>query len=221
MAALKFLYKKTLSRPEMVSFLVFPRSKRRLPTVLSLAETGRLLASLEEMRYRAFFWLIYDGGLRISEAVGMKAGDIDRARNIIRILGKGDKERQVKLGDRLYELLQAYWREVRVKDPHSAPLSKDSPLFSNGRGGAISRACARRSLAQAAQKAGISKRVNPHCLRHSFAVHQLETGTDLRVVQVQLGHDSIRSTQTYLHVSTRLILKAPSPLDSLVPKGDQ
>ena len=221
LAAMKFLYKKTLLRPELVSFLVFPKKSRRLPTVLSLEETGRLLAALGDLRYRAFFWLIYDGGLRISEAADLKAGAIDRARTIIRIIGKGNKERQVKLGDRLYELLQAYWREVRLKDPHPEPLSKGSPMFSNVRGGRISLDGARRALAEAAQKAGISKRVNPHCLRHSFAVHQLEAGTDLRVVQVQLGHDSIRSTQTYLHVSTRLILQAPSPMDALVPTGEQ
>jgi site-specific recombinase XerD len=220
-AALRFLYKKTLARPEMVSFLVFPKSPRRLPTVLSLEEVAQLRSALVEPTYHAFFSLIYDAGLRISEAIHLKGGDIDRPRGIIRILGKGGRERQVKLGDRLYALLQAYWKEVRVKAPHSEPLSKDSLLFCNGKGGPISRFGARKALAKAALAAGITKRTNPHCLRHSFAVHQLEAGTDLRVVQVQLGHDSIRSTQTYLHVSTQLILKAPSPLDTLVPTSDQ
>ena len=151
----------------------------------------------------------------------MKVGDIDRPRGVIRILGKGNKERQVKLGDRLYALLQSYWREVRVKEAHPEPVSKDCILFSNGQGGPIGRWTLRRVLKEAALKAGIAKRVSPHCLRHSFAVHQLEAGTDLRVVQVQLGHDSIRSTQTYLHVSTQLLLNAPSPLDALVPTSDQ
>lgn len=218
-AALRFLYKKTLARPEMVSFLVFPKSVRKLPTVLSLEEVAQLRSALMESRYHAFFLLIYDAGLRISEAIQLKAGDIDRSRGIIRILGKGSRERQVKLGDHLYALLQAYWKEIRVKAPHSEPLSKNSRLFCNSKGGPISRHGARKALAKAALAAGITKRTNPHCLRHSFAVHQLEAGTDLRVVQVQLGHDSIRSTQTYLHVSTRLILQAPSPLDALVPPG--
>ena len=220
-AALKFLYKKTLGRPEMVSFIAFPRAAMRLPTVLSLREIDQLLSAMSEPRYHALFSLVYDAGLRISEAIHLKVGDIDRAREVIRIRGKGNKERQVKLGDRLYALLQSYWQGVRAKEPRSGPVSKDFLLFSNGQGAPISRFAARRALTEAAMKAGIAKRVNPHCLRHSFAVHQLEAGTDLRVVQVQLGHDSIRSTQVYLHVSTRLILKAPSPLDSLVPTGDQ
>lgn len=220
-AALKFLYKKTLARPEMVSFIAFPRVARRLPTVLSLQEMDQLLSALPEPTYHAFFSLIYDVGLRISEAIHLKVGDIDRARGVIRILGKGNKERQVKLGDRLYALLQSYWQEVRVKEPHYEPRSKESLLFSNGQGAPISYYTASRVLSEAALRAGISKRITPHCLRHSFAVHQLEAGTDLRVVQVQLGHDSISSTQAYLQVSTRLILKAPSPLDALVPTGGQ
>lgn len=216
-AALKFLFKKTLARPEMVSFIAFPKGTSRLPTVLSLREVDQLLSAFPEPRFQAFFALIYDAGLRISEAIQLKVGDIDRAREVIHILGKGNKERQVKLGDHTYALLQSYWREVRAQEPRSEPVSKETPLFSNGQGAPISRFAARRALAEAALKAGIAKRVNPHCLRHSFAVHQLEAGTDLRVVQVQLGHDSIRSTQVYLQVSTRLILKAPSPLDALVP----
>jgi site-specific recombinase XerD len=220
-SALKFLYKKTLARPEMVSFIAFPKAAPRLPTVLSLREIDQLLAAFPEPRYQAFFSLIYDVGLRISEAIHLKVGDIDRARGVIRIIGKGNKERQVKLGDHLYATLQSYWQEIRAKEPRSAPVSNDFLLFSNGQGALLSRCAARRTLAEAARKANITKRVNPHCLRHSFAVHQLEAGTDLRVVQAQLGHDSIRSTQVYLHVSTRLILKAPSPLDSLVPTRDQ
>ena len=220
-AALRFLYKKTLARPEMVSFVAFPKRVRRLPNVLSLREIDQLLEALPELRYRAFFSLIYDAGLRISEAVHLKVGAIDRAREIVRIIGKGNKERQVKLGNRTYALLQSYWWEVRAKEPHSEPFSRESLLFSNGQGGPISHEAARRILAEAALAVGIAKRVTPHCLRHSFAVHQLESGTDLRVVQVQLGHDSISSTQTYLHVSTRLILTAPSPLDALVPGSEQ
>jgi site-specific recombinase XerD len=205
----------------MVSFIAFPHAASGLPTVLSLQEIDQLLSAMSEPRYLALFSLVYDAGLRISEAIHLKVGDIDRAREVIRIRGKGNKERQVKLGDRTYALLQSYWREVRAKEPRSEPVTKEFLLFSNGQGAPISRSAARRVLAEAALKAGIAKRVNPHCLRHSFAVHQLEAGTDLRVVQVQLGHDSIRSTQVYLHVSTRLILKAPSPLDSLVPTSDQ
>jgi site-specific recombinase XerD len=220
-AALRFLYKKTLARPEMVSFIAFPNVAPRLPTVLSLREVDQLLSALPDPRYHTFFSLIYDTGLRLSEAIYLQVGNIDRARGVLRILGKGAKERQVKLGDRLYALLQSYWQEVRAKEPHAEPFTKASLLFSNGQGGPLSRYAARHVLAKAGLQAGLGKRVNPHCLRHTFAVHQLEAGTSLRVVQVQLGHSSICSTQIYLHVSTQMLLQAPSPLDVLVPRCDE
>lgn len=216
-AALVFLYRKTLPRPELVSFLAFPRRPRGLPVVLSAEEAGRVLAALREPRYRVFFSLIYDTGMRISEAAHLKAGDIDRARGVIKVCGKGGKERQVKLGDRLYQLLRAYWTEVRAKDAKTAPPSRDSLLFVSGAGTPLGFDSARKALALAAKAAGISKPVTPHTLRHSFATAQLEAGTDLRTVQTLLGHGSLGTTQVYLRVSTRLILKAPSPLDALPP----
>jgi site-specific recombinase XerD len=215
LAAVAFLYRKTLSRPEMVSFLVRPRDPQRLPRVLATEEVGRILAAIREPRYIAFYALVFDTGLRISEAIQMKAGDVDRARGVIRIHGKGGRERQVKLGDRAYELLRWYWREVRIPGKHLEPLSKDSFLFVNRLGTPLNRNGARKALKLAAREAGISKCVTPHILRHSFATYQLESGTDLPVLQAQMGHGSIRSTQVYLHVSTRLIRQAPSPLDAL------
>lgn len=217
-AALKFLYGKTTARPEMISFLVSPRKPRRVPEVLSLEESLRLLATFRRRRYHAFFSLIFDTGLRISEAAALKAGDIDRACGVIHVRhGKGGKERQVKLGEKLYQLLQAYWREVRMKGPCLEPLSKDSPLFANSRGGPICIVGARKAMQLALKEAGITKRTTPHTLRHGYASGQLDAGTDLRVVQAQLGHADICTTQIYLHVSTRLLLQAPSPLDSLPP----
>lgn len=218
LSAAAFLYRKTLARPEMVSFLAKPKIRRRLPTILSPEEISRVLRALKAPRYHAFFSLICDTGLRISEALALKAGDIDRARGVIHVRnGKGGKDRMVKLGDRLYQILRAYWREERLKGPHMEPLSKDSPLFASLSGRPLCEATARLALGKAVQDAGISKRVTPHTLRHSFATAQMEAGTDLPVVQAQLGHASIRSTQHYLHVSTRLILQAPSPLDALIP----
>lgn len=217
-AALAFLYRRTLSRPEMVSFLAYPRSPRRPPNVLSLEEVFRLLAALRERRYHAFFSLMFDTGLRISEAAALKAGDIDHARGVIHVRqGKGGKGRHVKLGERLYQLLRSYWRDVRMKEPHPEPLSKDSLLFACKTGAHISLASARETLKLAAQEAGITKRVTPHTLRHSYATSQLEAGTDLRVVQAQLGHADIGSTQIYLHVSTRMIHQAPCLLDAMPP----
>jgi len=217
-AALKFLYCRTLGRPEMVSFLSYTKAPRRLPSVLSLGEVVQLLAALQKLRYFTFFSLIFDTGLRISEAAALKACDIDKPCGVIHVRhGKGDKERQVKLGDNMYQLLRSYWREDRLNDPHSEPLSKDSMLFACGTGAPISIDGARRALKLAAQTAGLTKRITPHGLRHSYATFQLDTGTDLRVVQAQLGHADISSTQIYQHVSTRLIRQAPSPLDCSPP----
>jgi len=217
MAALLFLFRKTYPRPELVSFLAFPRRPRGLPVVLSPEEVGRILVALREPKYVAFFSLIYDTGLRVSEAVHLKAGDLDRSRGVIRVVGKGGRERQVKLGDSLYDLLRAYWVEVRVKAAPGATLSRASWLFVSGTGNPLRVESARQALALAARAAGIGKQVTPHTLRHSFATAQLEAGTDLRTVQTQLGHGSLSTTQVYLRVSTRLIRQAPNPLDGLPP----
>jgi site-specific recombinase XerD len=131
--------------------------------------------------------------------------------------GKGGKERQIKLGDRLYDLLRAYWRDVRLKGPKPEPLSRESLVFVSGTGGPLNIDGARKALALATREAGLTKRVTPHCLRHSYATAQLEAGMDLRALQAQMGHASIRTTQVYLHVSTRLIRQSPSPLDTLPP----
>jgi integrase/recombinase XerD len=218
LAATMFLYRRTLGRPEVVSFITRPRRRRRLPTVLSPEEGRRLFSALRELRYRVFYALIYDTGLRFSEALYLKAGDIDRLRGVIHVReGKGGKDRLVKLGDRLYGMLRAYWREERLKRPCPEPLTKDSYLFGSATGGRISRMGARYALASALKDAGITKRVTPHTLRHSFATAQMEAGTNLLVVQAQLGHTNITTTQVYLHVSTHLILQAPNPLDAITP----
>ena len=217
-AALRFLYRVTLFRPEMVSFLVARKHRRRIPHVLSEVETSRLLAAFRERRYHVFFSLLFDTGLRISEAAALKAEDIDRAGGLIHVRhGKGGKERQVKLGEAMYHLLRAYWREVRLPRSHPIPLSKESLLFAGHTGGPISIGGAQRALQLALKDAGITKRATPHTLRHGYATSQLDSGTDLKVIQAQLGHADIRTTQIYLHVSTRLIRQAPSPLDALPP----
>ena len=218
-AALRFLYTRTLPRPEMVSFLSSPKHHPKWPSVLSLAEAHLLLGTLRERRYHALYSLIFDTGLRISEALALKARDLDHARQVIHVRhGKGDKERQVKLGETLYQLLRSYWREVRMKGPHPELLSKDSLLFAGASGAPMSLGGARKALKLATREAGITKLITPHTFRHSYATQQLETGTELPVVQAQLGHARISSTQIYLHVSTRLILQAPCPLDALPPR---
>lgn len=207
-AALRFFFGKTLGRPEQVSFLSSPRAPERLPEVLSAEQVGQLLAELKEVKYRVFFTMVYATGLRISEACHVETGDIDAARSVIHVRhGKGGKQRLVPLSERLLVILRAYWKQERPPTPW---------MFASNRGGTLRVKTARQALGDATQRAGIDKKVTPHTLRHSFATHLLEGGTDLRIIQVLLGHASIRSTTRYARVSTRLISKTPSPLDQLL-----
>jgi integrase/recombinase XerD len=192
--ALSFLYRKTLGKPELVSFLSFPRRARPLPTVLSLAEVGTLLSAIRVARYQAIAMVLYGAGLRISEALALEVTDIDGARGVIRVRhGKGDKAREAKLSPTLYQ-----WLRKTGKPPLAVTV------------------CA--ALADAAKQAWITKRVTPHVLRHSFATHLLEQGTDVRVVGALLGHASLRSTAHYARVTEKLVRQTPSPLDLLPQK---
>lgn len=208
-AALRFLYCKTFGRPEVVSFLSWPKERVRLPVVLSPEEVSRLFDSLDTFKYRTLFRTIYATGLRISEACQLSTGDVDASRGVIHVRdGKGGKERLVTLSDELLRTLRAYWRVARPPAPY---------LFATANGRPLGAGTARAALRRAAESAGISKRVTPHTLRHSFATHMFERGTDLRVIQVLLGHSSLRTTTRYTRVSAKLIAQAPSPLDLLPP----
>jgi site-specific recombinase XerD len=208
MAALKFLYTKTLWKPEAVSFLAWPSDPPKLPTVLSANEVERLLGALERPKYRVLFTTVYATGLRIGEACRLETRDIDAARGVIHVRhGKGQKERFVMLSPRLLAILRSYWWFERPPAPW---------LFaSRTPGHHVNAEVARTAIKRAAFKAGLDKRVTPHVLRHSFATHLLEGGTDLRVIQVLLGHGSIRTTTRYARVSTELIGRTPSPLERL------
>ncbi len=206
-AGLKFLYGKTLGRPEVVAFLSWPRPPRRPPLVLSPGQVQMLLNALRKPTYRILFATIYATGLRIDEACRLEVGDIDAKRGVIHVRhGKGNKQRMVMLSPRLYAILRAYWKLVRPPAPY---------LFASRRGGPLNPESARTALTRAVQDCGLQKRVTPHVLRHSFATHLLESGTDLRVIQVLLGHASITSTEIYTQVCTGLITKTQSPLDLL------
>lgn len=209
-AGVKFLYTKTLGRPEVVAFLSWPKDPQRLPTVLSADEVRRVLRALELPKYRVFFTTVYATGLRISEACRLETSDIDAERGVIRVRGKGDKERLVTLKPRLLLILRAYWAFERPPAPW---------LFAARTGNHLCAPTARTALLRATAKAGLGKHVTPHVLRHSFATHLLESGTDLRVIQVLLGHESIASTTRYLKVSTKLLSQANSPLDGLAETG--
>jgi site-specific recombinase XerD len=208
LCALAFLYRKTLGKPELVSFLTWPRKHRGLPTVLSLDEVGALLRAIKKPRIQAVAMTIYGAGLRVSEAVALQVGDIDGARGVIRVRhGKGDKAREAKLSPTLYAWLREYWAREQPPQPY---------LFASRKTGKPpAKATVRAALSLAAKEAWLSKHVTPHVLRHSFATHLLEQGTDVRVVQALLGHDSITSTMRYARVTEKLVRETPSPLDLL------
>ena len=208
LAALKFLYNKTLGRPEVVSFISWPRKPQCLPTVLSPGQVESLLLALQNVVYRVLFVTVYATGLRISEACQLETRDIQAERGVIHVRhAKRSKERLVMLSPRLLKILRAYWAAERPTPPY---------LFVSPQAGGPLRAdTARTALHRAAAQVGLTERITPHCLRHSFATGLLENGAELRVIQMLLGHSSIQSTARYAHVSTRLISQTPSPLDQL------
>jgi site-specific recombinase XerD len=206
--ALRFLYKRTLGRPEMVSFIKLPRRHSPLPQVLSVDEVNALLRAIREPRYQAIAMVMYGAGLRVSEALALEVRDIDGARGVIHVRhGKGDKAREAKLSPALHEWLRQYWARERPPAPF---------LFASRKTGKRpTKATVAKALALAAKDAWIKKPVRPHVLRHSFATHLLDEGVDIHVVRELLGHESIRSTARYARVSHKRIRETPSPLDLL------
>ena len=206
-SALTFLYRKTLGQPEKVAFISMPRSEAPLPVVLTPAEVQRVLGAFTTAKYRTFCTLLYATGLRIREAALLETRDIDAMNQVIRVRhGKGGRERLVPLNRRLIGLLRAYWAHERPTKPW---------LFTAKTGQPICHETARRALLCASAVAGIGKVVTPHMLRHAFATHLLEQGTDLRKIQVVLGHGSIKSTTIYTQVSAKEIASLRSPLENL------
>jgi site-specific recombinase XerD len=208
LAALSFLYRKTLGRPELVSFVSYPKRHRPLPTVLSLDEVGAVLNAVRHPCYQAVVMVIYGAGLRITEALALEVTDIDAARGVIRVRhGKGNKAREAKLSPTLYNWLRQYWVRQRPPLPY---------LFASRKTGKPPMAATiRAAIAHAAKQAWIGKRVTPHVLRHCFATHLLEQGTDVRVVGALLGHASLQSTARYAKVTEKLVRQTPSPIDLL------
>lgn len=207
LCAVRFLFAKTLGQPDMVSFFRLPKKHSPLPTVLSVEEVNALLRAIRTPRYQAIAMVLYGAGLRISEALALEVRDVDGPRGVLHVRhGKGDKAREAKLSPSLYQWLRDYW--ARERPP--LPL-----LFASPRGCVPTQNSIRKALALAAKEAWIKKPVTPHVLRHSFATHLLEHGTDVRVVGVLLGHASITTTARYARVTEKLVRETPSPLDLL------
>jgi integrase/recombinase XerD len=212
LAALVFLFSKTLGRPTDVSFIVWPRQYSPLPTVLGQGEMGAVLEALRHPVYLAIAMVLYGAGLRIEEALALEVSDIDGERGVLRVRhGKGNRAREVRLSPALYQWLRRYWDRQRPPRPY---------LFASPRTGRPpTQDAVRRALALAAEQAGITKPVTPHVLRHSYATHLLDAGTDVRIIQALLGHRSVQTTMRYTRVSTALVQKVPSPLELLPSRG--
>jgi site-specific recombinase XerD len=207
-AALKFLYGVTLDRPKVAERLLWPKVPHKKPDILSGTEVEKVLAAMTSLVPAMVAVTAYGAGLRISEACRLRVEDIDSKRGLIHVrLGKGGKDRYVMLADRLLEALRTYWVRARPADGWLFPGRKKGKHLSSG---AVSLA-----LKEAVKRAGLKKRVTVHTLRHSFATHLLEMGTDIRIIQVLLGHASIRTTARYTQVSRQQVGRVTSPLDVL------
>jgi site-specific recombinase XerD len=212
--ALRFFFKVTLRRHDLAQEVVSTREPRRLPVVLSPEEVGRLLASARNIKHKALLSLAYATGLRASEVVSLKLTDIDRDRMVIRVeQGKGKKDRYVILSPNLLEILREWWRVARKKGWMSPGQHW---LFPGYRGQHTSARQLHRIVRLAAGRASITKRVGVHTLRHSFATHLLEQKTDIRIIQVLLGHKKLDTTALYTRVAINALGEVTSPLDLLL-----
>jgi integrase/recombinase XerD len=207
LAALRFFYRYVLRHGEVVEDIRGPKSQRKLPIVLSVEEVSRFFQAIPSLKQRTILMLAYGAGLRVGEAVHVRLSHIDRERMVLRVpQGKGKKDRYTLLSPALLESLDRYCWAAQPQDLLFTTRFPDRPITKS----TVQRACK-----QARQDAGIDKPITPHTLRHSFATHLLEAGTDLRVIQVMLGHSSPQTTAIYTHVSTNLIGKVVSPWDKL------
>jgi len=209
LCALKFLYRITLRKNWELDGLARTRRQTKLPVVLSLDEVTRFFEAITSLRHRAILMTAYAAGLRLSEVVGLRVEDIDSQRMVIRVRqGKGRKDRNVMLSPRLLTLLREYWKAAKPTDwlfPGEVP---GNPITD----GSVNRICA-----QAARAAGLGKHVTVHTLRHSFATHLLEGGTNIRTIQMLLGHRNLKTTAIYTHVSPTAVEATQSPLEQLAP----
>ena len=209
LAAMRFFFVKTLHRPWNTAETPYPKRVINLPKILSPEEVGLLIESAILPFHQVMIMTLYATGGRRSEVARLKVSDIDSHRMVIRIRGKGLKDRDVMLSKVLIEALREHWKRYKPKEwlfPGGKWHIASKPITSK---------VAWQACQQAAKRCGLEKKVHPHVLRHSFATHLLDAGTDLRTIQLLLGHSSLEQTARYLHVSKRHLSAAVSPLDTL------
>jgi site-specific recombinase XerD len=211
-SALKRLFHYVAKQPNKFKYIQYCKKSQRLPIVLSVQEMQQLIFAISNLKHKTIICLMYSTGMRVGEVINLKIKDIDGSRMIINIIdAKGGKDRQVTLDPTLLELLRIYWKQYKPKE-----------YMFNGQ---FSLQYSERSIAQFlndyAVKAGINKRVHPHLIRHCYATHLLEAGTDMSILQKLLGHSSIKTTQIYGHISHNLISKIQTPLQGIIQGNKQ
>ena len=209
-AALRFFFVRTLRRHEFREFLPYPKTHKKLPSILSQEEVARLIDASSSLFQRTLLMVLYGTGMRRSELVRVKIAHIDSQRMILHVVdGKGHKDRDLPLSPTLLENLRVYWRWLKPRVylfPSRMHRDHEQPVSSK----IVWLACT-----QAAKRAGIRKPVSPHLVRHAWATHLLEAGTDLRTIQLLLGHEDLEVTARYLHLSAQHLQKVVNPIEAL------
>ena len=209
-SALRFFFVRTLHRHEFREFLPYPKVQRKLPNILSREEVARLIEASSSLFERALLMVLYGTGMRRAEIARLKIADIDSQRMIIHVVnGKGGKDRDLPLSPALLETLRAHWRWLKPRTylfPSRLHRDAEQPITDK----IVWRVCS-----EARKRAGIRKRVSPHLIRHSWATHLLEAGTDLRTIQLLLGHEDLETTARYLHLSSQHLHKVANPIEDL------
>jgi site-specific recombinase XerD len=205
-SALKFFYEKTLGRAWNGEKI--PRSKvpKKLPAVLSKEEVQAIFSKTQNLKHRTILMTIYSAGLRLNEATHLKVTDIDSKRMMIKVRGKGDKERYTLLGEKALDILRIYWQHYHPSECLFPSKTPNQP---------ISGSTVQRTFKKSLHLSGVKKKASVHTLRHSFATHLLESGTDLFYIQRLMGHTTAKTTAVYLHVSRKDLTKVKSPIDLL------
>ena len=209
-AALRFLFVRTLQRHEFRQFIPYPKVRRKLPKILSREEVARLIDASSSLFERTLLMVLYGTGMRRAEIARLKIADIDSRRMILHVVdGKGHKDRDLPLSPALLETLRAHWRWLKPRTylfPSRLHRDREQPITDK----IVWRVCT-----EAAKRAGIRKAVSPHLVRHTWATHLLEAGTDLRTIQLLLGHEDLEVTARYLHLSEQHLHQVANPIEEL------
>lgn len=206
LSAVKLFYKLTINQPLKFKNIEYPRAEKKLPIVLTTDEIQKMFDVCENLKHKVILSLLYSCGLRVSELTNLKWQHIDRSRMIINIIaGKGHKDRQVMLSESIIPLLENYYREYKSKE--YILNGQSSPQYSDRSVGEV--------MKQLATKAGIKKRVYTHLIRHCSFTHLCEAGTDINIIQKLAGHNNVKTTMIYTHISDSLISKINSPINNI------